>query len=241
MLSWDDIAGHTAYAGRRVFAVRRGHSRFWIKRNGKDYRNALQRLLPPWGSTQESEIRALKSLQAHGVVVPELVYCGTDFIVLSDIGENMHDRLHRSDPETQCSILTALACELSFLHRSGRWHGNALLRNFTWTEGRIGLLDLENTEHRHWPLGVKHAYDVWQVLFSIGKMRNGPALIRHFLAAYHPARPARRSLRIAACMLAPLYASFVLFKPMLPNDAVPVLIALSAFVLLAYRRPKTSS
>jgi len=238
MASWNEIADSPAYAGQRVFVIEREGTRFWIKRGAKDYRNALQRLLPPWGSPLETEIHSLQSLSAHGVLVPELIHRGSNFIVLSDIGENLHDSLRQSDLATQRMLLTSLAQELSLLHGSGRWHGNALLRNFTWMDQRIGLLDLENTEHPNWPLGLKHAYDIWQVLFSLGKMRNGAALIRHFLAAYQPATPARRSVRVTACMLAPLYAPFALCKPVLPHAAAPVMVALSAFIFIAPRQTK---
>jgi aminoglycoside/choline kinase family phosphotransferase len=137
------------------------------------------------------------------------------------------------EAEMRTTLLTQVAKKLSELHRAQGWHGNAMLRNFTWHNGQIGMIDFEDTAHASWPLSMRQAYDIWQVLYSAARVENGEALVRHFLAQYEPSSRALGLLRGVAWLQSPLYLLLWPIQSRLKRDIRQGVIAIGA--LLTHR------
>ncbi len=219
MGNWDNIACDPRRGGARVFSVMEDGARYWIKFADKDYKNALQRLLlKRKRNLLYTELHAMAALRAHGFTVPQVVHSTPAYMVLSDLGESLQYLTRTHDTPRCCEVLEQLAGLLRQLHMQGCWHGNALLRNFVMKDGRIGLIDLENTAHRLWPLAMRQAYDIWQVLFSTARLPESSQLMRHFLRSYCASSRVGRCLRTAAWAMAPLYAIALPLRPLVRND-----------------------
>jgi tRNA A-37 threonylcarbamoyl transferase component Bud32 len=218
MPDWNAIVADPQYAGRRVFAVIRNGERHWVKRSGKNYRNIFQRLLAPNLSALRDEALAMVALRRRGMLVPSVVHESDDFIVMSDAGESLQPLLQQADPLQRIGYVEQVADALGELHRAGGWHGNAVLRNFTLRDGRIGMLDFENTAQRMVSLNVRQAYDLWQALHTSANYPEADRLARAFLARYRPSSRALAYLRLAAWGMSPAYLLLVPFRALLKRD-----------------------
>lgn len=206
------------YATQRVFSLDVEGQRYWVKRASKDYKNLLQAWLFPNRTQLRDEAQAMRALQQRGMRVPAVVHESSDFIVLSDVGESMQRHIHLAQGKQRSHYVAQVAETLSQLHRAGGWHGNAALRNFTWHDGQIGMIDFENTAHRLWSRNIKHAFDIWQALYSCARFEDGSQLARVFLAHYRPSSRGLVYLRAMAWLASPLYITMAPFSLRLKRD-----------------------
>lgn len=218
MANWASIVAEPQYAGRRVFAVTLDGERYWIKRSRKNYKNLYQVVLHPNLSALRDEARAMRSLRRHGLLVPEVVHEAADFIVLTDLGESLQRHLQRADASSRMQYVLQVADLLSEMHGRKAWHGNAALRNFTLKDGRLGMLDFENTAHRLMTLNLRQAFDIWQVLHSLAQYEERKALEHAFLTRYRPTSRGLLYLRLIAWGLSPVYLVLAPFSGFMKRD-----------------------
>ena len=218
MANWDAIVDEPQFAGRRVFSVTQDGERYWVKRSPKNYKNLFQIVLYPNLSALRDEARAIRSLRRRGMLVPSIVHETTEFIVLTDVGESLHRHLQLCDDATRMRHILQVADLLSDLHCRKAWHGNAALRNFTLKDGRLGMIDFENTAHRWCTLNVRQAFDIWQVLNSIAKFKERKPLAEAFLARYRPPSRSLLYLRMMAWAMSPAYLVLAPFSRFLKRD-----------------------
>jgi tRNA A-37 threonylcarbamoyl transferase component Bud32 len=215
---WETINSDPRHAGQRVFSVTLDGNRYWVKRSHKNYKNVFQRVLYPNLSALRDEARAMSALRTRGMLVPTVVRETPAFIVLTDLGENLQHCLDEGDGRQRLRCVEQLADVLSELHRGKGWHGNAALRNFTLSEGRVGMLDFEKTAHRWWSLNVRQAYDIWQLLHSLAQYPDRGPLASTFLERYRPTSRGLLYLRLMSWGASPLYLLLAPFSAHLKRD-----------------------
>jgi tRNA A-37 threonylcarbamoyl transferase component Bud32 len=218
MSDWKSIVAEPQHAGHRVFSVTLDGERYWVKRSSKNYKNLYQLVLHPNLSALRDETRAIRSLRRQGMLVPTVVHEAPDFIVLTDVGESLQLCLQRGDESLRMHYVLQVADLLSELHGRKAWHGNAALRNFTLKDGRLGMIDFENTAHRWCTLNIRQAFDIWQVLHSIAKYEERKPLVRAFLTRYRPPSRSLLYLRLMAWGLSPIYLMLAPLNRLLKRD-----------------------
>ena len=237
MANWASIVAEPQYAGRRVFAVTLDGERYWIKRSRKNYKNLYQIVLHPNLSALRDETRAMRSLRQKGMLVPAVVHESADFIVLTDVGESLQRCLELADESSRMRYVLQVADLLSELHGRKAWHGNAALRNFTTKNGRLGMIDFENTAHRSLTLNLRQAFDIWQVLHSIANFDERKALVQAFLARYRPTSRSLLYLRLIAWGLSPVYLVLAPFSGLLKRDIGQAVESVGTLLVLRSPRP----
>lgn len=115
-----------------------------------------------------AEADALRHLAAAGWPVPQALALDARHLVLSDVGQSLEHRLNAErDPAARQAMIEAAADLLQRLHASGAWHGGAQIRNFSWTDGAPGLLDLEDHDLPGMTAAECQARDLMLFLYSL--------------------------------------------------------------------------
>ena len=136
-----------AIDGNKVF-IKKSDSRkkrFWHVLQGAAYRITKNPLLAPSvlsGGDTDFEVARLREMKAAGLCVPDVLYVGKDFFVMSDTGENLQSYLHNNPHKAEQSIALAIK-KLARMHNLGFVHGGAQIRNYTIKDGVISAIDFE--------------------------------------------------------------------------------------------------
>jgi len=145
------------------------------------------------------EAARLHALRKQGLRVPRLVLQTPDFLVMEYCGEDLAQRIKRSQGAERAALLGRVVDELAEFHRAGHWHGGAQLRNLTWHQGQIYRIDFEETAGLSISLELAQAYDILLAFHSLidyldGDIALGVALLdRYFQRA--PSAKADSALR----------------------------------------------
>ncbi|WP_374631062.1 hypothetical protein [Ferrovibrio sp.] len=174
-----------ATARERVFSLEHDGRRLWVKRpglprlrssvlmqRGLALLTGLAMLKPARQSAGQAGLRAeaeaLQKLAADGWPVPPVLALTDAWLLLGDAGESVESLLGReNDPAQRRGLIEACADLLSRLHAGGHWHGGAQIRNFSWTDGKPGLLDLEDHDLPGMTQAQRQARDLLLFLYSL--------------------------------------------------------------------------
>lgn len=199
------IRSLAATAPTRVFAISQNSRKLWVKTAGIPRRRSsillqwmlatlfgLPMLRPPrrrsGAAALAAEAAAIRNLAADGFPVPEVIGCTPEWLVLGDAGTALESDLGRlADVDERWRRIKAAAALLSRLHAAGLWHGGAQIRNFSWRDGRPGLLDFEDHDLPGMTRAERQARDLLLFLYS--------------LTRYEPAGGPPRLPRLATAML----------------------------------------
>lgn len=95
-------------------------------------------------AAKDLEIRRLTELRELGVLVPSILGQGPGILVLSDIGSSLSRELkQKQSPEDRDALIHTAAKALAGLHRRGGYLGQALPRNMSIKNDRVGFFDFE--------------------------------------------------------------------------------------------------
>lgn len=179
------LASAARTASTRVFPLIVAERKLWIKTAGPPRRRSsillqavlamlfgLALLKPPrhrgGAAALAAEAAALRRLAAAEFPVPEVVACVPQWLVLSDAGSAVEASLSGlPDENERWHRIEAAGLLLTQLHRSGLWHGGAQIRNFSWCNGRPGLLDLEDHDLPGMSLAERQARDLLLFLYPL--------------------------------------------------------------------------
>ncbi|MCD8138802.1 MAG: hypothetical protein LUE17_03320 [Planctomycetaceae bacterium] len=140
--------------------------------------SGLLLLLPPERMTNnrvDFEASTLRRLAGLGVPVPEVLHQEADYFVMADCGVSMAHFLD-GNPEASMWIDKALI-ELRGLHALGLAHGGAQIKNFTIQDGRIYLIDFEESVPQA-RLADFQLRDVFLFMLSLERLGHDPDLPR---------------------------------------------------------------
>ena len=171
---------------QEVFSFEHRQRRYWLKRARRTGSNLLHHaawrlsglaLLTPvkHQSPQAAllhESRKLRRLRDKGINVPEVFLVTDDFFVMEDTGRGFPAALREGLLEDSSPGYAPLFRQLGHLHRSGEYHGGSQIRNFTYRDGRIYLIDFEENFAEEIPLETLQFRDLFLLLFSLAKDRH---------------------------------------------------------------------
>ena len=249
--------------GARVFPLSWNGRRIWVKQAvpaKEKVWHRLQRFLanvtgipllrptvsPGGKAGLVNEANTLRKLAAHGVLVPDLIGEGANWIAIGDNGGILQTRIEddvRSGNENRVKQhITAAASALARLHASGVSHGAPLLRNMTIRDdGQIGFIDFEEDPNARMPLEDAQARDILLFVFSIQReFKKRPELLRSGWATYVATAgetagqlvPLRKVIRL----LRPVYMILRPFRRWLGTDALNGILAYRTLRKSLYRK-----
>ncbi|MDR1944323.1 MAG: hypothetical protein LBQ19_05825 [Synergistaceae bacterium] len=97
---------------------------------------------PAGGENQEA--KKLKTLRENGISVPAVLYEAKDYFVMEHTGENLENILSGSADEGRRQFYVKQALKLlRALHEKNFAHGGAQIKNFTYLDGKIYMIDFE--------------------------------------------------------------------------------------------------
>ena len=108
-------------------------------------------LIPPIvKSSKEAldfEVSKLEKFYSLGINVPIIAYKCEDFFVLEDSGNSVNAYLRNKDisEDRFYFFVDKLIFELSKIHNFSQFHGGSQLRNFTFKDDKVFVLDFEES------------------------------------------------------------------------------------------------
>ena len=143
-----------------IFSIDFENKKYWLKKARPTKPNKIQKffykffpfeLLIPSSAknafeTLEYETQKLQKFKALGINTANIAYKCDDFFVLEDCGRTMHSLMRKNiSEEAFYEYVDLILEELSKIHKNGLFHGGAQTRNFTYKDGAIFVIDLEES------------------------------------------------------------------------------------------------
>ncbi|MDA9155823.1 hypothetical protein N9N95_02570 [Methylophilaceae bacterium] len=132
---------------------------YWLKQ--KEPPSLIKSLLMKNASKSlVKEKTVLKKLSKQGVLVPEVINFGEDYLVLSDVGDaiiniiekrhayypNNHPKFHVNGTPSKEKILTKASIALAKLHKIGYAHGRPSIKDICLKNNKIYFIDFEENQ-----------------------------------------------------------------------------------------------
>ncbi|NKF22332.1 hypothetical protein [Solimonas marina] len=221
-----------AAGGSRVFALRLGEGRAWLKLPGRpkwrfwhDLQRLLVMLIPapmlrPTASRSGGELQhegeRIRRFRALALPAPEVLACGDAYLLTADAGPTLSRFLAACDDRTAQRLAVIRAAEaLGRIHAAGEYHGRPFFKDIAYNGARVTFLDFEEDPLRVMSLADAQARDLCLFLLSLAKWRLCSGALRGWfveaLRAYLRCRPPpamvaalRRNLPVLSRVLAPL-------------------------------------
>ena len=130
----------------------------------------------PKGNSAVFEADRLEWLAGAGVDVPRVLHRGDGYFVMSDAGPGLDAIASRTPKKATQRLIPKAIAALKRLHDLGVAHGGAQIRNFTWLDGRVHLIDFEDDI----PAGAMAAFqlrDVFLLAFSLERLGTDPDIV----------------------------------------------------------------
>lgn len=143
-----------------IFSIEFENKKYWLKRARETKPNKIQKffykffsfelLIPSLAKTAFEtltyETTKLQNFKNLGINTPTIAYKCDDFFVLEDCGRTMHSLIRKNiSEEAFYNYVDLILEELSKIHKNGLFHGGAQTRNFTYKDGQIFIIDLEES------------------------------------------------------------------------------------------------
>ncbi|AXH15537.1 hypothetical protein AMYT_1969 [Malaciobacter mytili LMG 24559] len=161
--------------------------KYWIKKARATFSSKLHKfyyslfpfevLLPVKNKTAKEamtfETLKIERFKEYGVNTPQVVFKNEDFFVLEDCGKTVNSYIRKRDitKEKMYYFIDNLLIELSKIHNNNDFHGGAQARNFTYYEGKIFTIDLEDSFEDNIDLKLLQFRDFLLLLLSFTKTR----------------------------------------------------------------------
>jgi len=169
-----------------IFPIEFENQRYWLKKARQTKPNKIQKffykffplelLIPSLGKTAfealQYETSKLEKFNKLGISTPKIAYKCDDFFVLEDCGRTVHSLIRKNITEEAFYYYVDLMLkELSQIHYNGLFHGGSQTRNFTYKDGKIFIIDLEESFDSTINLEVLQFRDLLLFLLSFVKIR----------------------------------------------------------------------
>ena len=119
--------------------------------------------------TLKYESSKLKRLYEKSIQVPKVVYLNNDFFALEDCGKTVHEHIKYNLIEDVDSLLVKTMEQLANLHNINEYHGASQIKNFTYQDGKVYLIDFEESFDESIDLKALQFRDLFLFMFSIAK------------------------------------------------------------------------
>lgn len=119
-------------------------------------------------STHESD--KITELKKSGLKVPNIYYSSPEYFIMGDCGDRLKDILKIKNINKNLLLQEAIKT-LALLHNAGFAHGGAQIRNFTYKNNKVYMIDFEEkVRDRH--LSAIQFRDVLVFLISVASLRS---------------------------------------------------------------------
>lgn len=119
--------------------------------------------------TLQHEVTKLKNLYSKSIQVPKIVHNNNDFFVLEDCGKTVHEQIKYNLVDDIDNLLIKTIEELANLHNINEYHGASQIKNFTYENEKVYLIDFEESFDDEQDLKTLQFRDLFLFMFSIAK------------------------------------------------------------------------
>jgi hypothetical protein len=130
----------------------------------------------PKGNSAVFEANRLEWLAGMGIQVPRVLHRSDSYFVMSDAGPGLDSIVSRTPNKAKRRLIPRAVAALKRLHDLGVAHGGAQIRNFTWLNGRIHLIDFED-DIPDSALAAFQLRDVFLLAFSLERLGTDPDIV----------------------------------------------------------------
>ncbi len=170
-----------------IFSSAYENKKVWVKKARATYSSKLhyfyykifpfEILLPVQNKSSEEtvffETNKLIKFKKLGIKTPEVIGRNEDFFVLEDCGKNVNSYIRKRDikKDKMYYFIDKLIIQLANIHNNNEFHGGAQARNFTYKDGEIFVIDLEDSFKKDTDLKLLQFRDLVLFLLSLTKTR----------------------------------------------------------------------
>lgn len=170
-----------------IFSFEYEEKKYWLKKARATKSNIFHKFFYKISSFQivlpveeksafqalEYETMKIKKFKDLGVNTPEIIYKNSDFFVLSDAGKMVNSYIRKRDisKDKMYYFINKTLETLSKIHGAQEFHGGAQARNFTYEDGKIFVIDLEDSFNKNADLKLLQFRDLLLLLLSLTKTR----------------------------------------------------------------------
>lgn len=169
-----------------IFPIEFENKKYWLKKARQTKPNKIQKffyrffplelLIPSLSKTAfealQYETSKLEKFKSLGINTPKVVYKCDNFFVLEDCGKTVHSLIRKNiSEEALYYYIDLMLEELSKIHKNGLFHGGSQTRNFTYKDGKIYIIDLEESFDSTINTEILQFRDLLLFLLSFVKIR----------------------------------------------------------------------
>jgi len=119
--------------------------------------------------TLQYEVKKLKDLNSKSIQVPLITHNNNDFFVLEDCGKSVHEQIKYGLTANIDELLIKTIDELAKLHNINEYHGASQIKNFTYDNSKVYLIDFEESFDDMQDLKTLQFRDLFLFMFSVAK------------------------------------------------------------------------
>lgn len=137
----------------------------------------LEILLPVKEKTEiealDFEVNKIKHFKLLGINTPDILLETKEYFVLKDAGKMVNSYIRKRDitKERMYYYIDKVIDVLAQIHNSNLYHGGAQFRNFTYLDGKVYVIDLEDSFEDQVDLKTLQFRDFFLMLLSLTKTR----------------------------------------------------------------------
>jgi len=119
------------------------------------------------------EVLKIKKLKKLGIDTPQLILVKDDYFVMKNCGKNINSYIRKRDitKEKMYYYIDKALETLCKIHNAKEYHGGAQARNFTYLDGIVYAIDLEDSFDKSVDLSLLQYRDFLLFLLSLTKTR----------------------------------------------------------------------
>lgn len=169
-----------------IFSFNFEDKKYWLKRARETKPNRIQKffyrifpfelLIPALAKDSKEallfETTKIEKFKELGINVPNIVYKDEYFFILEDTGKNLNSFLKKNIDESKFYYFVEnLLIELAKIHNSKEFHGGAQIRNFTYKDQKVFVIDFEENFESNTTLETLQFRDFLLFLLSFTKLK----------------------------------------------------------------------
>lgn len=180
-----EIVAYEAFnkSHKEIFHFEYEGKRYWLKKARRAGANVFHRLghaltnisllAPPLVQNKNEALKhessKLKKLHSLGASVPKVELITKDFFILNDTGVAVLDAVRVLKEDEKKTCLEKTIKELALLHNHGEYHGGSQIKNFTYKDEEVFILDFEENFSKEIELNKLFTRDLFLLFFSLFK------------------------------------------------------------------------
>jgi tRNA A-37 threonylcarbamoyl transferase component Bud32 len=184
-----------------IFSFEYNSEKFWLKKARATSSNLFHKfcfkffsydiLIPVESKLPEESVifesSKLELFLEYSINVPRTIFKNKDFFVMSDSGNAIYSYLKKGDISSSefYYYLDKTVDALCEIHNKGFYHGGAQTRNFTYKNGKVFAIDLEDSfDNNKADLKTLQFRDFFLLLLSMTKVDNFDFSYSHIIDKY---------------------------------------------------------